>query len=94
MFGEDPHSEILKGKTLELVLHDLSREWHCSVGKCLPGDTRVCTSFGCVHRGDSKMLDLRFLVGAVFHYRERRKQKPEQKEVGRVRGRRDRPVYI
>lgn len=26
MFCEDPHSEILRGKTLELDLHDLSRE--------------------------------------------------------------------
>lgn len=59
-----------------------------------PGEARVSTSFGRVHHGDSKMPDLRFLVVAVFHCRECRKQNPEHREVGRVRGRRDRPVYI
>lgn len=38
--------------------------------------------------GTPKCSDLRFLVAAVFHCREYRKQKPEQKGVGRFRGER------
>lgn len=86
---------MFRGKTLELVLHDLSCEWHCSLEKMFPlGRPRVSTSLGRVHHGDSKMPDLGFFVVAVFHCRECRKQNPEHREVGRVRGRRGRPVYI
>lgn len=63
-------------KTLEFVLCDLVRGMTLPTGKCFPGETRAATSFGCVYRGDSKM-NLRFLVVAVFHCRQYRKQRPE-----------------
>lgn len=44
--------------------------------------------------GIPKCSDLRFVVVAVFYCRKCRKQKPEQKKMGSVRGRKDRPVSI
>lgn len=44
--------------------------------------------------GIPKCSDLRFLVVAIFHCRECRKQKPEEKTMVRVRRRKDRPVSI
>lgn len=41
--------------------------------------------------GTAKCSDLRFIVAAVFHCSERRKQKPEQKKSGQAGPGRERP---